>query len=672
MSRPCTVSFVAAFALVASLAGPAPAAMAATSVAPGVTTQPASQTVYSGQTATFSAAASGTPAPSTQWQLSVNDGTSWLTIGGATSGTLTTGVVSTAVSGWQLRAVFTSPAGIVSSNPATLTVLASAPPVVTTQPVSQTVAAGQTATFTVAASGTPAPSTQWQLSLNSGASWLTVGGATSPSLTTGVVSTAASGWQLRAVVTNAAGTVVTNPAILTVVAASIPGVTVQPVSVTVTPGQTATFTAAAVGPPAPTVQWQLSLDGGTSWLTIGGATSTSLVTGPVSTAASGWQVRAVFTNAGGVTPTNPAILTVADPVAPTATAQPSSQHITAGQTVTVTASASGSPTPAVQWEVLLGGAWTAIPGATSDSYTSEALAVSDSGSELRAQFSNASGLVWTEPATISVVAAPTMPATGLYSTPQYTTAQVTTYSGLQYTTAPDANNVVEPVLLDIMEPPDAMTSPRPTIVEIHGGAFVGGSRTDQDGDAMQWALRGYVAVSIDYRLANIADAGNANEAVLAAKAIPDAQQSIRWLKANAATYGIDPTRMAMIGFSAGGALSLGTAVTSNVPYSGPLSQYPATIAAAVSTGAFLTPGLSQISVTSTEPAVMMFQYDYDVSTRVTSAYAFETCDWLRDAGNSCDEVDLAGSGHTTDLVPGGQWWTSELGPFMWRSLNLGS
>jgi hypothetical protein len=69
---------------------------------------------------------------------------------------------------------------------------------------------------------------------------------------------------------------------------------------------------------------------------------------------------------------------------------------------------------------------------------------------------------------------------------------------------------------------------------------------------------------------------------------------------------------------------------------------------------------------------MMFQYDDDVSTRVTSVYAFETCDGLRDAGNSCDEIDLAGSGPTTDLVPGEQWRTSELGPFMWRSLNLGS
>ncbi len=87
---------------------------------------------------------------------------------------------------------------------------------------------------------------------------------------------------------------------------------------------------------------------------------------------------------------------------------------------------------------------------------------------------------------------------------------------------------------------------------------MGGSRTDQDGDAMQWALRGYVAVSIDYRLANIANAGNNNEATLAAAAIPDREQSIRWLKANAATYGIDTTRMGIIGFSAGGAkLSLG-------------------------------------------------------------------------------------------------------------------
>ncbi len=641
---------------------------------PLVTTQPVTQTVIAPQSATFTVAASGTPTPTVQWQFSGNLGTSWTNIVGATSTSYNSGPTATWASGIEYRAVFTNSAGTVASNGASLHISPAGAPVITTQPTAYSVTAGGTGTFTAAASGTPSPTVQWQLSTDSGTTWSNIANATSTTYITEGTMATDTGSEYRAVFTNTNGTATTNAAVLTVINASIPGITLQPVSLSVIPGQTATFSAASLGPPTPTVQWQLSTDSGTTWSNIVGATSGSYATGPNPLADSGWEYRAVFTNIGGVTDTNPATLTVANPVGPAVTAQPSNQPITSGQTVTVTAAASGSPTPGAQWQSSSDGGttWTSITGATSPSYTSGVLAVASSGLELRAVFTNASGTATSNPATITVVAAPTMPASGLYSSPQYTTSQITTYSGVEYTTAPDANGVIQPVLLDIFEPPDAQTSPQPTIVDVHGGAFVGGSRTDEDGDAMQWALRGYVGVSIDYRLANLANAGNQNEVALAGAAIPDAQQSIRWLKANAATYGVDTTRIAINGSSAGGALSLGVGLASNVPYTGPLSQFPPTVAAAISTGAFLTPGLSLLTLTSSEPHVMMFQYDYDISTRVTSAYAFQTCDALRDLGNTCDEVDLAGSGHTTDLVPGGQWWASEVGPFIWRALNLGS
>ena len=92
--------------------------------------------------------------------------------------------------------------------------------------------------------------------------------------------------------------------------------------------------------------------------------------------------------------------------------------------------------------------------------------------------------------------------------------------------------------------------------------------------------------------------------------------------------------------------------------------------AAISTGAFLTPGLPTLTLDNTEAPSMLFQYDYDTATHVTAAYAFETCDALRAAGNACYEVDLAGTGHTTWLAPGGTWWSNELGPFVWNELHL--
>jgi hypothetical protein len=126
----------------------------------------------------------------------------------------------------------------------------------------------------------------------------------------------------------------------------------------------------------------------------------------------------------------------------------------------------------------------------------------------------------------------------------------------------------------------------------------------------------------------------------------------------------------MEGFSAGGALALATGVSATAAYTGPLSGYSPSVAAAVSTGAFLTPGLPLLTLTGTEAPTLLFQYAYDTATHVTAAYAFATCDALRAAADACYEVELAGTGHTTWLVPEGPWWSNELGPFIWNELRL--
>ena len=89
-----------------------------------------------------------------------------------------------------------------------------------------------------------------------------------------------------------------------------PVVTTQPEAETVKEGTAASFTATASGTPAPTVQWQVSTDGGSTWTTIAGATGTTYVTPATTAADSGNQYRAVFTNGAGSTTTNAASLTV--------------------------------------------------------------------------------------------------------------------------------------------------------------------------------------------------------------------------------------------------------------------------------------------------------------------------------------------------------------------------
>ncbi|PYS56896.1 MAG: hypothetical protein DMF76_23685, partial [Acidobacteria bacterium] len=107
----------------------------------------------------FTVVATGTAPLSYQWQKS---GTA---ITGATSATYTTPATTSADNGAQFVVVVSNSAGSATSNAATLTVNASATaPSITTQPANQTVTVGQTATFTVVATGTAPLSYQWQKS----------------------------------------------------------------------------------------------------------------------------------------------------------------------------------------------------------------------------------------------------------------------------------------------------------------------------------------------------------------------------------------------------------------------------------------------------------------------------------------------------------------------------
>src|SRR5947208_1689619 len=206
-------------------------------LAPTITTQPASQTVTAGQTATFTVTATGTAPLSYQWQ---KNGTA---ISGATAASYTTPATMTSDSGAQFTVVVSNAVGSVTSNAAALTVN-SAPlaPTITTQPASQTVSAGQTATFTVTAAGTAPLSYQWQKN------GTVIGGATAASYTTPATTAADNGDQFTVVVSNAAGSVTSNAATLTVTSTlNQPLTTTQPVSQTMSTGPAATFTATAPG-----------------------------------------------------------------------------------------------------------------------------------------------------------------------------------------------------------------------------------------------------------------------------------------------------------------------------------------------------------------------------------------------------------------------------------------
>ncbi|MFM8476978.1 MAG: hypothetical protein ACKOEO_14465, partial [Planctomycetaceae bacterium] len=126
---------------------------------PAVTADPSAITVLTGATATFSAAATGNPAPAVQWQVSLDNGGSWSNISGANAATLSfTAQFNDHAK--RYRAVFSNAYGTATSAAAQLTV--NAAPTITTQPADAFANIGDTVVFTAAAQGRPEPSVQWQ------------------------------------------------------------------------------------------------------------------------------------------------------------------------------------------------------------------------------------------------------------------------------------------------------------------------------------------------------------------------------------------------------------------------------------------------------------------------------------------------------------------------------
>jgi hypothetical protein len=351
--------------------------------APSIVTQPANVTVTAGQTATFSVSANGTAPLSYQWRKNITN------ISGATSASYTTAATATSDSGAKFDVIVTNAAGSVDSASATLTVNAAmTAPSITTEPASVTVTAGQTAMFSVAATGTAPLTYQWQKNTAN------ISGATGASYTTSATTLADNGAKFGVVVTNSAGSATSNLATLTVNAAGVtPSIASQPASQTVTMGQTASFSVAASGTAPLTYQWRKNSTN------ISGANAANYTTPATASADSGAKFDVVVTNSVGSATSNAATLTVnAVPVAPAIATQPTNQTVTAGQAATFSVAATGTAPLTYQWQKNAAD----ISGATASSYTTPSTTVADSGSQFRVIVTNVAGNATSNTATLTV------------------------------------------------------------------------------------------------------------------------------------------------------------------------------------------------------------------------------------------------------------------------------
>jgi len=172
-------------------------------------------------------------------------------------------------------------------------------PTIQTEPASETIAPGGNATFTVAATGSPAPTFQWQRLPAGSSTWttLTDGGAYSGSATTTLTVTAATaamnGDQFQCIITNVAGSVSTSPAV-TLNVGIAPQIT-SAGSTTFTITQAGSFTVTATGTPAPT----FSATGLPSWASLNTATGALTGTPPSVT---GTPFTVSITASNGIAP----------------------------------------------------------------------------------------------------------------------------------------------------------------------------------------------------------------------------------------------------------------------------------------------------------------------------------------------------------------------------------
>jgi hypothetical protein len=280
-----------------------------------------------------------------------------------------------------------------AAGPAMSTLVVSVPPVVVTNPRSQTAGDGEPVTFSATARGFPTPSVQWLEASAGSTSFQPI--QNNPSATTTTLTLVAqavdSGTQYEASFTSADISISTKPASLTV-SGSVPSVMISPQDQTVAAGKTVTFTAQGSGSPPPAVQWQVSVDGGNRFSNIGGARAARLTL----TAKPGdnqYQYRAVFSNRYGTVRTAAATLTVpqgatAPPIVTTRLAGPATA-VHGGQRVTFKASASNAD--AFQWQISSDGvSFTNIVGATFSTFSIIARA-SDNGFQYRSAFFNPFG-----------------------------------------------------------------------------------------------------------------------------------------------------------------------------------------------------------------------------------------------------------------------------------------
>lgn len=303
-------------------------------------------------TSSFTVTASGSPAPT--FAFVSGSPPDWLTLNTSTGAISTLSAVPASAAGnsytFTIRAA--NSAGTADQS-FTLTVQNA--PVITTPPANQVVSPGQSAIFSVVASGVPAPTAyQWYRIPTGGAAvallndFTNYSGVTTTQLSVSNPTLAMNGEQFYVVVSNGVGS--TNSPTATLTVTQPPTQFTSTSTATFVVGQMGSFLLQANGTPLPTYQvisgsfpWWLSLQGSTGLLT-----STTLV--PAEAGGQTYQFTVRASNGGTPLDLLFTLVVSTTPISPVITTHPQNQTVGLGQAATFNAIASANPAPSYQWQ----------------------------------------------------------------------------------------------------------------------------------------------------------------------------------------------------------------------------------------------------------------------------------------------------------------------------------
>jgi acetyl esterase/lipase len=222
---------------------------------------------------------------------------------------------------------------------------------------------------------------------------------------------------------------------------------------------------------------------------------------------------------------------------------------------------------------------------------------------------------------------------------------VTLTSNLQYGSAVNQSGVNQALLLDLRQPTGDSRTSRPAIVFVHGGGFTGGDKAAGVAPDMatEFAKRGYVTVSINYRLISGSCGGSNLGGACTGAALDaghDAQAAVRWLRANAAQYRIDPTRIGISGESAGGITAALVGMRGDDPGTSGNPGFSSRVGGWVSISGGLPNG---VFASADDAPALLFHGDAD--TVVPWQWSVDTTKALAAVGVPVFFQSLAGAGH---------------------------